>query len=69
MTVTSKPYCYSASKRHMAAVGTGLGSCLRNCTVVQFILAQLLHQSTAVVLFVATPQEEWFVLSADTLYS
>ena len=53
----------------MAAVGTGLGSCLRNCTVVQFILAQLLHQSTAVVLFVATPQEEWFVLSADTLYS
>ena len=34
-----KAYCYSASKRHMAAVGTGLGSCLRICTVVQFILA------------------------------
>ena len=34
-----KVYCYSASKRHMAAVGTGLGSCLLICTVVQFILA------------------------------
>ena len=34
-----KVYCYSASKRHMAAVGTGLGSCLLICTVVQFMLS------------------------------
>ena len=34
-----KVYCYSASKRHMAAVGTGLGSCLLICAVVQFMLS------------------------------
>ena len=33
-----KVYCYSASKRHIADVGAGLGSCLLICAVVQFIL-------------------------------
>ena len=63
-----KVYCYSASKRHIAAVGAGLGSCLLICTVVQFILA-LTASIYCLLLFVVTPQVEWFVLSADTLYS
>ena len=52
----------------MAAVGAGLGSCLLICAVVQFILA-LTVSIYCLLLFVVTSQEEWFVLSADTLYS
>lgn len=38
-TFSYKTYCNSASKRHMAAVGLGLGSCLLICAIVEFILA------------------------------
>ena len=31
-----KVYCYSASKRHIAVVGAGLGSCLLICCSVHF---------------------------------
>ena len=63
-----KVYCYSARKTHIAVVGAGLGSCPLICAVVQFILA-LTVSIYCLLLFVVTSQEEWFVLSADTLHS
>ena len=38
-TIFTNTYCYSSRTRHIAAVGTGLGSCLLIFSVVEFFMA------------------------------